>query len=321
MATGPALSPNRPTKGRLLQMDERLGVSASRILSVETVAAELTGGLGQFAAADAVGPLIGLSPLPVVVHDEAGNVVHATAAFAALLGYSLPQVLTLNAREVIHPADRAERDQLADRLNLGALQHAETDRRLLHRNGETVWVHTFKSAITVAGRRLIMVCIQDMRSWHLRLQQLTDAAFRDELTGLLNRAGIAQYMNQLQAATQDGRLAMLDVDGLKLVNDTFGHLAGDELLRAVARRLTTADQQWTVGRWGGDEFLVIDCDRSEPLRPRIEHALTAIEVGGLHLSAVSVSIGETSFTSTRPLTELINIADARMYQHKQSRAR
>lgn len=80
-------------------------------------------------------------------------------------------------------------------MDVGALQWAETDRRLLHRNGETVWVHTFKSAITVACRRLTMVCIQDVRSWHSRVQQLTYAAFRDELTGLLNLAGVAEYMD------------------------------------------------------------------------------------------------------------------------------
>jgi diguanylate cyclase (GGDEF)-like protein/PAS domain S-box-containing protein len=291
-------------------------VGASRALPAESAAADVTNGVHQFAGADALIGLIGLSPLPVVVHDDVGNVVHANAAFATLLGYTLPQVLMLHVGDVIHPADRAERDELAKRLNAESVDHAEADRRLLHRNGDTVMVHSYKSAITVAGRRLIMVCIQDMGSWHRRVQQLTDAAFRDELTGLLNRAGIQHYIDQLPDGTHDGRLAMLDVNGLKSVNDTLGHAAGDEVLLVVARRLTAADREWTIGRWGGDEFLVIECNRSEPLQPRIERALSAGEVGELR---PSVSIGETLFTLTRPFAELIDIADNLMYQHKRSR--
>lgn len=99
-------------------------------------------------------------------------------------------------------------------------------------------------------------------------RQLAAATTTDELTGLGNRRAIAQRLPRLfDDARRAGRtvaLIMLDVDHFKRVNDSFGHLAGDRVLVAVARRLRNAVREdQLVARWGGEEFLVVSPDTDE----------------------------------------------------------
>lgn len=99
-------------------------------------------------------------------------------------------------------------------------------------------------------------------------RQLAATTTTDELTGLGNRRAITQRLPRLfDDARRAGRtvaLIMLDVDHFKRVNDSFGHLAGDRVLVAVARRLRNAVREdQLVARWGGEEFLVVSPDTDE----------------------------------------------------------
>lgn len=86
----------------------------------------------------------------------------------------------------------------------------------------------------------------------------------DQLTGLLNRRGMQGVFENLQATGKPLLLAMLDVDGMKIINDTHGHDAGDEILRRCATTLvqTTARKE-SSARWGGDEFVILLPDETE----------------------------------------------------------
>lgn len=259
--------------------------------------------------------MIDVLPLPVVVHDERGRVVHANQAFADLVGYDLPAVLHMSAGELVHPDDRPARDELASRLGSGELDQAETDRRLLTHSGATVLVHTHKAALTLGDHRLVMVCIQDVGHWHTRIDQLNHAAGHDHLTGTFNRAGLTSAVNRFLGNGSGGRLALIDINALKRFNDVYGHAAGDHLLRAAARQLLAADPNWVVGRWGGDEFIVATTDVAI-LQPAIRKTLGIhVRVGEKRI-AVSAAIGETLFSPTDTLDDIIARADLDMYRHK-----
>ena len=259
--------------------------------------------------------MIDALPLPVVVHDQQGRVAYANQAFADLLGYRLTDVLAMSADNLIHPDDRRARDELATRLGSGELDQAQTDRRLLSSSGHTLLVHTHKAALTVGERRLVMVCIQNVGHWHTQIDQLSHLAAHDELTGCFNRAGLTIQLNRLLTDGRSGRVALIDLNALKRINDIHGHAAGDELLRATAGQLQAADPQWTVGRWGGDEFVVAASDTAS-LRPAIEAALDIhIAIAG-HRVAVTAAIGETQFSFADTLVATIDRADLDMYRHK-----
>ena len=258
--------------------------------------------------------LLRIQPLPAVIHDDTGRVVFANLAFADLLGYPLPHLLTLSANDIIHPQDLPQRNALARQLYSGRRDHAEADRRLLHRTGRPIWVHAFKSTVILRSRRLVMVCVQDITNRRTETAALSHAATHDHLTEIYNRRGISQEVKRLHSAS---RLALVDVDNLKAVNDTHGHRAGDRLLQTVAQRLNQADPEWIVGRWGGDEFIIIEPHSHRPLRDRIRRALSASQVPG-NLE-ISVSIGETTFASGVNFAASRHVADERMYADKRIR--
>ena len=104
-----------------------------------------------------------------------------------------------------------------------------------------------------AGLLLALVDVTGLSS------RVLDSASRDPQTGLANRQEFTHHLNRLIASGSRGRLLFLDVDGMKLINDSFGHLVGDEVLRAIADRVVQiAPPEAVVARIGGDEFVILD---------------------------------------------------------------
>jgi diguanylate cyclase (GGDEF)-like protein len=157
---------------------------------------------------------------------------------------------------------------------------------------------------------------------------LAHHARHDELTGLPNRRAMLAEIDDTLDRIRDGSLdsvALLfcDLNGFKPINDTWGHQAGDSLLQVVAERLTACSRaEDTVGRFGGDEFVILCPGVSEAevqhLRVRVEEVVAApAEVTGA-VVAVGVSIGTAISDRERMVDRdaLVSAADARMYERK-----
>lgn len=157
---------------------------------------------------------------------------------------------------------------------------------------------------------------------------LRSLAATDPLTGLLNRRRFEEALEQeMTRARRYGvfSLLMIDLNLFKLINDTYGHQAGDEVLKAVAHVLQSSSRDTdTCARLGGDEFAVLlpqtDFDGAAALRDRILDRIgcTAVVVGDQQIT-VSLSIGVAAFTDSAATTaELLAAADAAMYRAKQA---
>jgi diguanylate cyclase (GGDEF)-like protein/PAS domain S-box-containing protein len=164
----------------------------------------------------------------------------------------------------------------------------------------------------------------------IRLQEeLAHLALHDQLTGLANRALLREHVEAAIAAgarsTKPVAMMFLDLDGFKPVNDRLGHSVGDEVLREVANRLRSVVRETDViGRFGGDEFIVLCPDTgdedaasiAERLREAVEEPMPWLPPG----FAVSASVGVVVRTITgesRPTTDdLLDLADAEMYRAK-----
>ncbi|WP_432564045.1 GGDEF domain-containing protein [Kineococcus sp. SYSU DK003] len=164
--------------------------------------------------------------------------------------------------------------------------------------------------------------------WHVvqaeRAEQAAAAVVRDELTGAWNRRGLdrelqARRQRRLRGGEQVWELLVLDLDGFKLVNDTHGHAAGDEVLRVTVRRIAeVVGALGLVARLGGDEFVVVVQDRRPDLVDRLRRAVAEPVVLADGSCSVSTSIGAVTF---EPQTDggvdaLLLEADRRMYRHK-----
>jgi len=159
-------------------------------------------------------------------------------------------------------------------------------------------------------------------------EALREQARRDPLTGVLNHGAIVEELRTLLSGHHDSdshAVAMVDVDGLKAVNDTYGHQVGDAVLVAVARALSGNGA--LVGRYGGDEFAVVlpGADRAAAERYR-EGVLSLLPTAALHdpesgaAVPVAVSVGLAMYpTQAHKVEELVKLADDEMYAAKRQR--
>lgn len=194
--------------------------------------------------------------------------------------------------------------------------------------GAVDYIHKpFSPAIVQARVRLHVQLRERTLELHRTQEQLRRLAAHDELTGLPNRRYLHQQLQQAIAKSRrdTGRLAVMvvDLDRFKPINDTFGHAAGDHVLKTIAQRLrSTLREEDSVARVGGDEFVAIlgDVQGTEPINAaaeRILHSIgAAIPVNGREVT-VGASIGIAMFPDhSHDMGTLLEHADAACYKAK-----
>ncbi len=159
--------------------------------------------------------------------------------------------------------------------------------------------------------------VRKLRAAKEETAQLEEVAFYDVLTGLLNRRGTETFLHQVMAdagRTQDiFSVALLDLDHFKAINDTYGHLVGDEILRQFSGQLKTALRAGDVlGRWGGEEFLLVTLHTSASLHPTLAHRLRE----SWQHPTVTFSAGLTAFQHGDTVQSIIQRADEALYLAK-----
>jgi diguanylate cyclase (GGDEF)-like protein/PAS domain S-box-containing protein len=169
-------------------------------------------------------------------------------------------------------------------------------------------------------------CVNDVTDRVLLRRELEVRASIDALTGCLNRGTVLQMLeDELATPRPEGTaVVFVDLDRFKFVNDRFGHATGDAFLRRAAQRLHTAiRQQDRVGRFGGDEFLVLcpgvtDEQHAQRIARRIRLALEGpVDINGAVIE-LHASVGSSWTAEPIPADTLIERADALMYAKKQA---
>ncbi len=262
------------------------------------------------------------------------RLLEANEALATITGYTTAELRALGPLRIIHPDDipglRAEfRD-----LGSGRVGVVRREVRLLKSDGEQVWAAMTVSLVRDEFGEPVhaVVQIQDMserKHFEVQLQYLAD---HDTITGLFNRRRFEQELEREVIAARryrtGGAVLVLDLDYFKLVNDSLGHPAGDELIGIIGellrRRLRHSD---IVGRMGGDEFAVIlpRADEAEARRTgesllrEVRSDMRAASVSGVQ--HVTASIGVALFGPPRgelSAEELLAEADIAMYDAKEA---
>jgi diguanylate cyclase (GGDEF)-like protein/PAS domain S-box-containing protein len=200
--------------------------------------------------------------LALVAHD--GRFLRVNRTLCELTGYDEQQLLTLSFQAITHPDDLDADLEQAKRLLAGESRTYQLEKRYLRSDGRHVSVMLSVSVVRDhAGRPLHFVAqIEDITRRKEAERELQELADHDSLTGLLNRRRFNEELDREVARTRrhggQSAVLMIDLDGFKLINDTHGHRAGDEVLRFVAERLRSRLRATdVVSRVGGDEFGVI----------------------------------------------------------------
>jgi diguanylate cyclase (GGDEF)-like protein/PAS domain S-box-containing protein len=263
------------------------------------------------------------SPLAQAVVDRFGRFVEVNDAFATLLRYDVSELTTLTATEVTDLSDQAELDSALRLLTSGEARSSAGDILLLDRDGQPVQVQLHLSVVATDHGAFVLLAAVDLTNQRARLTNLAYAATHDPLTGLLNRAGL---LAQLQALLLEGRsasVALLDLDRLKLVNDTYGHATGDVLLREIAGILSDiTEPDGLACRLAGDEFVVVaDTTDEQALGRYLSEQLDRLQVEippGIVLTPTA-SIGTAPVRPGMTPAQVLTQADDSMYAMKRRR--
>ncbi len=204
--------------------------------------------------------------------------------------------------------------------------------RVLTSNGETRWQRWSNRALFDSKKRLIeyQAVGMDITDRKKAEEELRALALLDELTGLYNRRGfftlVEQELKIANRLKKEMLLLYLDVDDLKLINDTFGHHAGDIALIDISYILKeTFRESDIIARIGGDEFVVLaiqtDDTNTEILYTRLQENITSYNANCKRRYRISISMGIVSYHPEfhRPIQDLIKEVDTLMYEQKQKK--
>jgi diguanylate cyclase (GGDEF)-like protein/PAS domain S-box-containing protein len=264
------------------------------------------------------------SPIPTLLSEQGMRLAHVNDAFCTLVGLPAEELLGTGWMGIVHPDDLDAVIEQAAVVLGGEDSEGEAQARLVRADGtERTTVIRFSHLFTPGVGAGFVGTIEDITERLAFEARLAHQAHHDPLTGLPNRTLLADHVAE-RFRPGAGSLAciFLDLDNFKVVNDSLGHAAGDQLLVELARRLrATVRPGDLVARFGGDEFVVVCQDVAEDdavaLAERIGEALRRpVTLSGVELRpAASVGVTVQTREHTAP-EELIRDCDIAMYQAK-----
>jgi diguanylate cyclase (GGDEF)-like protein/PAS domain S-box-containing protein len=262
------------------------------------------------------------SPVPTLLSEQGMRLAHVNDAFCGLVARQAEQLLGTGWLASVHPEDLDGVIERAAAVLEGGESQARA--RLVREDGTVrTTVIRFAHLFTPGVGAGFVGTVEDITERLAFEARLAHQANHDPLTGLPNRTLLAEYVGERFVAAGTGLACIfLDLDNFKVVNDSLGHAAGDELLVEVAARLrATVRPGDLVARFGGDEFVVVCEDVDEAtavaMAERIgERLCRPIQFGDVdHRPRASIGVTVQTDEHTT-VEELIRDCDIAMYQAK-----
>ena len=272
------------------------------------------------------------APIGIALVSPSGKWLKVNRALCGILGYTAAEFKELKFESVIFAEDLGQTLLKISELLSGKIQSYQNEQRFIHKSGRTVWTYWSVSAASEASSENsdMIFQIQDITDRKIAEEKLLYEASHDSLTGLPNRA---MFMTRLTEALQNTKsnsghrvsVLFIDLDRFKYVNDSLGHVIGDELLESISKRLRECMRPTDiVARLGGDEFTILvegDYDHIEVTRiaERIQQKFSIpFEIRG-HIIYSSASIGILHASDRHSTSEeMMRDADTAMYQAKRA---
>lgn len=269
-------------------------------------------------SAGTISKLIELIPAPVTALRPDGLSSIANSAYLDLFGIDVCQLAERQPNEVLHPED-VESSWSLIRSDTPDVSIGPVDLRVRHNDGDYVrctWMLRLDSATG-----WLFATAMDVTERHARQDELLTEARTDLLTGVANRSGLMHALERSFTEDDSRMIAVVDLDRFKVVNDTFGHAIGDEVLKVVADRLRRSTPPGTVvSRAGGDEFILLFREPETSvleLGPTLTRVVTDPIMLGPRRVTVSGSVGMAISGDATDTTDLLQQADFAVYEAKQ----
>jgi len=210
-------------------------------------------------------------------------------------------------------------------LWVNTLMRLPSEKRIVIMESSEEITHYFSAKVTHFNHRHYVVSFNDVSATLLKEEILTNKAYHDPLTGVFNRQFLHEFITKWvrKGASESVQMGviLLDIDNFKLINDTYGHLKGDDVLQSLAKILTqTIRSKDNVFRWGGEEFVIIlhvqQTDQLLNISEKIRKVIEQTQIEGV--GAITCSFGVTMMQQNETLEEALERADEALYQAKRS---
>ncbi len=271
----------------------------------------------------------------VITIGSDGRIDYINPMAARLTGWHPEEAIDLPLSRVFKAYDNATNEAIDDLLHLGEQSSGETASQsnvlLVSREGKEYAIEMAVSPLQDRKGKSIgtVIVFHDVTAMRTLARQMTYQAAHDALTGLVNRREFDRRLNMMLESAREHRtdhaLCYLDLDQFKVVNDTCGHVAGDELLRQLSVVLaSTIRDRDTLARLGGDEFGILlgECpiDKAKAIATKICEVVKEFRfVWGEKTFGLGVSIGVVPITpSSDSVSSLTSAADTACYAAKDS---
>jgi diguanylate cyclase (GGDEF)-like protein/PAS domain S-box-containing protein/putative nucleotidyltransferase with HDIG domain len=262
----------------------------------------------------------------VISTDNEGNIVFLNKVAEFLTGWNQEAARGKSIEEVFHIVNELTREKSENivKIVLGSRQILEIANHaiLISADGTERPIEDSAAPIVHEDGKIVGVVLifRDVSEKKIKQEEILYLSYHDELTGLYNRRFYEEEIKRLDTERNlPISIIMGDVNGLKLINDAFGHLKGDELLQKAALAIRSACRaDDIVARWGGDEFVILlpktKTEEAVEIITRIKDQYSNESVNAL---SVSISFGwETKNNATDDILKVLKSAEDYMYKHK-----
>ena len=261
-----------------------------------------------------------------------GYWLRVNRSFCEIVGFSEAELLASDFQTITHQDDLGKDLAEMYRMTVGEILTSQLEKRYVHRLGHDVWVSNSFSLVRDANNWPLhfIFQVQDITERKRAEAAIQTLSLADELTGLYNRRGFLafckQHLRTIRRTNKGIVMVYADLDGLKGINDSFGHKEGDRALVKAAELLKeTFRSSDVLGRLGGDEFTIlaaVDPDGGrekllERLREKFDN-YNALRLSPYDLS-ISVGVVQLDPEASDSMEDLIAAADAAMYENKRGK--
>jgi len=249
--------------------------------------------------------------------DKEGNIQEVNDAAIKVYGYTYKELLTMKIFDLRPHAKTfniMEQMELADKEGI----IFETVHSL--KNGTTIDVEVSSQGTFLGNNRVLLSIVRDITDRKKKEAENSYLSYHDALTGLYNRRFYEEEIKRLDTERNlPISIIIGDVNGLKIINDAFGHVKGDELLQKAAVAIQSACRaDDIIARWGGDEFIILlpktKTAEAEEIVGRIKDLYSN---GHINSIRISISFGwDTKKSPDEDILKVIKSAEDLMYKHK-----
>ncbi len=267
------------------------------------------------------------APLGIGLFElESGRARQINRKFAEIVGRSREEMMQMDWQSITHPDDMEANDAKRGMMFAGTIDGFNLNKRYIKPDGTIVWVN-----LTIVPLKdedddtpLELCMIEDITERKNREEEIVYLNYHDVLTGLYNRTFLDEEKKRLNVERQlPLSVIMGDINGLKLVNDAFGHTEGDKLLVEIARILEhCCRSEDIVARTGGDEFCILLPRTSAETASEICRRITAMCLEYRHSNSEDafypgIALGNaTKISPGQSIERIINEAEDSMYKRK-----